>query len=146
MCISVKNWKSEYHHWVLHISLSTKFQLKLTILIFWTKFVKIAYFWSKTEKSKQGHWIMHIWINLGTKFQLRLTFYVFGPNFLKKGISGRKQKEVNIVIDFSYSNKPTYQFSPLKINFELRDQIFRRRGSPVENGKSEYQLNSTSSS
>ena len=27
-----------------------KFQLKVTILIFWTKFVQKLYFWSKTEK------------------------------------------------------------------------------------------------
>ena len=32
----VKNWESEYRHWIMHIqsSLGTKFLLKLTILIF----------------------------------------------------------------------------------------------------------------
>ena len=31
------NWKTEHHHWILHIEiiLGTKFQLKLTILSFW---------------------------------------------------------------------------------------------------------------
>ena len=34
--------KSEHHHWILdvRISLRTKFQLKLEILIFWTKFAQ----------------------------------------------------------------------------------------------------------
>ena len=44
--------KSEHHHWILHtwISLGAKFQLKLTILIFWTKFAQKEYIQSKTEK------------------------------------------------------------------------------------------------
>ena len=48
----VKNWKSEHHHWIPHIqiSLGTKFQLKLTILIFLTRFTQKGFFWSKTEK------------------------------------------------------------------------------------------------
>ena len=39
-------------HWILHIriSLGTKFQLKLTNLIFWTKFAQKGCFRSKTEK------------------------------------------------------------------------------------------------
>ena len=43
-----KNKKSEHHHWVLQfqISLSTKFQRKLSILIFCTKFSQKEYFWS----------------------------------------------------------------------------------------------------
>ena len=42
----VKNGKSEYHHSILHfrISLGTKCQLKLIILIFWTKFAEKGYF------------------------------------------------------------------------------------------------------
>ena len=39
----VKNSKkSQYHHWIVDIQISpgTKFQLKLVILIFWTKFAK----------------------------------------------------------------------------------------------------------
>ena len=40
--LNVKNGKSEHHHCILHIgiSLGTKFQLKLTNLIFWTKFAQ----------------------------------------------------------------------------------------------------------
>ena len=38
----VGNRKSQHHHWILHIRivLGTKFQLRLTILNFWTKFAK----------------------------------------------------------------------------------------------------------
>ena len=48
----VKNRKSEYHCWILHIwiSQSTKSKLKLTILIFWIKFTHKFYFRSKTEE------------------------------------------------------------------------------------------------
>ena len=40
--ISSQNGKSEHHHRILHIriSLRTKSQVKLTILIFWTKFAQ----------------------------------------------------------------------------------------------------------
>ena len=49
---SQKQKKNERHHGILHvqITLSTKFQLKLTILIFWTKFVQKRYSRLKTEK------------------------------------------------------------------------------------------------
>ena len=41
----VKKWKSEHHYWILCIWISqgTKLQLKLTILILWTKFTQIWY-------------------------------------------------------------------------------------------------------
>ena len=43
---------SECHRGILDFRniLDTKFQLKLTILIFWTKFAKKGYFQSKAEK------------------------------------------------------------------------------------------------
>ena len=46
-------FKSEHNHWILHnqISLGTKFQLKLTILILQTKFTQWGYFRRKAEKS-----------------------------------------------------------------------------------------------
>ena len=48
-----KKGKSEHQHWILdiRISLGTKFQLNLTILIFLTKFAKKGYFRSETETS-----------------------------------------------------------------------------------------------
>ena len=52
--ISVSNRQTEHHYWILPIRISpgNKFQNKLTILIFWTKFAQKGYFRSKTEKSK----------------------------------------------------------------------------------------------
>ena len=52
----VENRKSENPDGVLHIwvSLGTKFQLKLIILSFWTKYTKKRYFQSKTEQAIQG--------------------------------------------------------------------------------------------
>ena len=49
----VKNRKNEHHHGILHIwiSLGTKFQLKLIILSFWTKFTQKRYFQLKTTSS-----------------------------------------------------------------------------------------------
>ena len=56
MVFPVENRKSEYHHGILHIwiSLGTKFQLKLIILSFWTKFTQKRYFQLKTEQAVQG--------------------------------------------------------------------------------------------
>ena len=47
-----KNRKSEHHHWIpgIQISLGTKFQPKLTILIFLTRFTQKEFLRSKTEK------------------------------------------------------------------------------------------------
>ena len=51
--VLIENTKNEHHYWILdiRISLSTNFQLKLTIGIFRTKFAKKgSYFQSKTDK------------------------------------------------------------------------------------------------
>ena len=52
----VENKKSEHHHGILHIriSLGTKFQLKLIISSFWTKFTQKRYFQLKAEQAVQG--------------------------------------------------------------------------------------------
>ena len=61
-----QNYRKSTSHWILHvwINLGTKFQLKLTILIFWTKFFQKGYFWSKKKKSGHHHWFPHFWISL----------------------------------------------------------------------------------
>ena len=50
--ISVRKQKTEQHHWIQHIriSLSTKFQLQLIILIFWNKLSQTEYSRPKTKK------------------------------------------------------------------------------------------------
>ena len=97
----IKNWRSGHHHWILYspISLRTQLQLKMTILVFWTKFALKGYFWSKTEKSHHHHWIVYIQIStntkfgLGTKFQCKLTILTFWTNLPKKANSFWKQKK-----------------------------------------------------
>ena len=83
----VKNWKSQHHHWILDISISlnTKFQLKLTILIFWTKFAQKGYFWFK-QKEWAHHRSLHIWIRLSTKFELKLKNSIFLDKIFPKRI------------------------------------------------------------
>ena len=48
----VENRESEHRHWILpiQISLVSKLQLKLTIMILWTKFAQKGYFLLETEK------------------------------------------------------------------------------------------------
>ena len=65
--------KIEHHHWLLliQINLVTKFQFKLKILIFWTKFAQREYFQSKTKKSEfciAHPSVVHIRISQGTNF------------------------------------------------------------------------------
>ena len=54
--LPVGHRKSEHHHGILRFWMSqgTKFQLKLIILSFWTKFTPKRYFRSKTERVVQG--------------------------------------------------------------------------------------------
>ena len=56
MVFPVKNRKCEHRDGALHISISigTKFQLKLIILSFWTKFTQKRYFQLKIEQAVQG--------------------------------------------------------------------------------------------
>ena len=48
----VEKWKSEHHYWIpcIWISQGTKFQLKLTVLIFWTKFTRKEFLMKLGEK------------------------------------------------------------------------------------------------
>ena len=94
--------KNENHQWVLHIriSLDTKFQLKLTILIFWTKFTQKKLFLAQNRKSKHHPWILHTRIDLATKFQLKN----FGTKLAQNGFSGQKWKEWTSPLDSTYSN------------------------------------------
>ena len=102
---SSQKQKSEQHHWILHIRiwLATKFQLKVTILIFWTKFAKKGYFWSKTRKANSifFHWIFFIGIRLATKISLKLTILIFWTKFsTQKGISDGKWEKMNTAFEF----------------------------------------------
>ena len=72
-----------------------KFQLKLTILIFWTQFAPKWDFYSQTTITKTNenhHRIPQICIRLCTEFQLELTILgFFGLHLPKRGIFSFKQ-------------------------------------------------------
>ena len=84
----VKNRKSEHHHWIPHIqiSLGTKFQLKLTILIFWPDLPKKGFSGLKQKKWTPHilYIILHIQISLVRNFSSNWQFWFFGPNLPKK--------------------------------------------------------------
>ena len=107
--ISSLNRNNKHGHWILHIRirLATKFQLKLVILIFWTKFRQKGYFSSKTRKSEQHHWILHIGIRLATKFHLRLTCLIFSTKICPKSVFPvkNKKKKWTASLNSAYSNK-----------------------------------------
>ena len=90
----ISKTESEYHHWILYIwiNLGAKFQLKLTILSFWTKFDQKGVS-SKKPKNEHPHWILHVQIGQGTKFQLKLTIFNFWTKFAQKAVFGLKQRK-----------------------------------------------------
>ena len=82
------------------VSVGTKFYLKLTILIFWTKFIKKDYFQLKTGKSKQLLNSAHLHC-LGTKLQLKLTISIFSDQICPNSILPVKSsKKVNSTVEF----------------------------------------------
>ena len=102
-----KRWTSLLNPWMLHIriSLSTNFQLKLTIAIFWTKFAKKgSYFQSKTDKIDTTIEFCIFELVFVSNFTLNKQFWIFGPNLPKKDIYGQKQKMSTSLLNFAYPN------------------------------------------
>ena len=89
--------KSEHHHWIpcIGIRLGSEFQVKLTILIFRTKFGLKRYFRSKREKvnTTMEFWILELF--LVPNFSLSWKFWFFGPNLLWS-----KTEKTNITTEF----------------------------------------------
>ena len=102
--LPVQKRKGEQHHWILHtqISLDNKFLQKLTILIFWTKFVQKEYFQPKRKRVNStnefcifciysiSEWKQKKWaspLNSSYSNSSSLT------NFISKGIPGQNQKK-----------------------------------------------------
>ena len=77
---------------LIRISLVTKFQLKLTILIFWTKSAQKGGFRLKTEKVNTTIEFCIIELVQVPNFNFD-KFGFFGPNFPKTGVSGLKHKK-----------------------------------------------------
>ena len=85
---------------IIRISLGTKFQLKLTIFVFWTKFVPKKVFLIENRQSEHHHWLLHIQTSIGTKVQLKVTILIFWAKFTQKGCFWSKTEKVNITIEF----------------------------------------------
>ena len=69
-----------------NMTVTTKFQLKQTILIFWTKFAPKRAFSILNRKSEHYHWIVYIRISLDTKFQLTQTI-LFTPGYFHNTVT-----------------------------------------------------------
>ena len=112
---------------------SAKFQLKLTILIFLTKFAQKG-FSSQKLKKRTSSLILHIQTDLGSKFPLKLTILMFfccffWPDLPKKGFSGLKQKmnTTYFLHNFAYSNWSSAKFQ-LKLTFLIFWTKFAKKG------------------
>ena len=96
----VYNRKSEHHNWILQIriSLGTKFQLKLKILIFWISFTQKRKF--RLETKKVNIIIEFCISNLVyvPNFSLNWQFWFSGPSLTKKGICGWKLKKLHLSV------------------------------------------------
>ena len=101
-----KRKKSEHHHWILHVQISvgTKFQLKVTILMFWTKFGQKGYFYSKTKKMNITIEFCMFELLLVPNFSLKWHFWFVGPNLPKKCISTQNSKNWTSPLDYGCSN------------------------------------------
>ena len=134
---SVWNRKREDHHWILHtrLSLDTKFQLKQTVLIFWTKFSQKGYFLSKTEKIEYHHWVLHIRISLGTKFQLKQIVVNIGTKFSQKGYFLSKPEKVNTTTEFCIFELVWVPNFTWNKQFWILGPNLPKRIFPAENGK-----------
>ena len=136
-----KPQKNEHHYWILYIwiSLSTNFQLKLTIGIFWTKFAKKgSYFQSKTDKIDTSIEFCLFELVLLPNFTFNKKFWIFGLDLPKKGFSGLKKKKwtphifyiiLHIQISLVRSFSLNWQF--LFFGSNLHKKVF-----PVTNWKS----------
>ena len=93
----IKNEKSEHQNWIAHvrISVGTKFQLKLIILIFLDQICPKRVLLIKNRKSEHHHWILRILISVHTKFQIKLINLIFLDQICPKRLFplGNKKSE-----------------------------------------------------
>ena len=134
----LENRKNEHHHWIMHIeiSLSTIFQLKLIILIFWTKLNPKGYFWLKIEKMNTTIKFCIFELVEVPDFSSNWQFWIFGPNLPKKGISHWKWKHHHLILHIRISLGTKFQFNLIIFNF--RTKFAQKRYSRSKTEKSEH--------
>ena len=119
----VKNRKSEHHHWIplIQISLGTKFQLKLTILIFWPDLPKKGFSGLKQKKWTPHifYIILHIQISLVRNFSSNWQFWFFGPNLPKKvfPVKNRKSEHHHGILHIWISLGTKFQLKLIILSF-----------------------------
>ena len=119
------------------ISIGTKFQLKVTILMFWTKCAKKECSQWATKKREYLHWFLHSRISVPTKFWLQLVILTFWSIFSPKGYFILKTKKMNITLNSACSNYSSYQILTSTDKFDFFDQICTKRRFAPGNKKRE---------
>ena len=82
------------------VSVGTKFHLKQTVLIVWSKFTPKRVFPVQSNINEHYHQTRHIQITLGTNFHLKHTIFIFCTEFSQKGYFWSKTEKANITIEF----------------------------------------------
>ena len=122
----VKNRKSEHHHWIpfVQISLSTKFQLKLTtwqLLFFWPDLPKKGFSGLKQKKWTPHifYIILHIQISLVRNFSSNWQFWFFGSNLPKKvfPVNNRKSEYHHRILGIWISLGTKFQLKLIILSF-----------------------------
>ena len=101
-----KNENNENHHWILHIRIGLGSIFQFSNFDFWSKFLKIRYFQSKTEKINITTELLILELAWVPHFSLNWRFWFFGPNLFKKGISGQKRKNRKSNTEFCIQQFP----------------------------------------
>ena len=113
-----KQKRSKHNHWLLQtwINLSTRFQLKRTILNVGDQICLKKVFPVTNKrvfpvidwKSEHHHWILHNRINLATKFHQKMTVFMFWTKFTQKGYFRLKMVKMVITIEFWIFEQPSF--------------------------------------
>ena len=113
--LQFKHSKNEQHHWLLHIriSLGITFQLKLKILIFWTKFSQKGCFRFKTGKVNTTieFWILYIRIFV-PNFSLNYSFNFVHQIYSKRifPIKSKKSEHHEWILHIRIRVRTKFQF------------------------------------
>ena len=122
---------------IFGISQSTTIQLKLKILIFWTKFTQKSHFWSKRAKLKITIEFCIFELICVPNIDLHWKFWFPGPNLPKKGIfdqSGKSEHHHCIPhIQITRSTKFHFKQTILNVGTKFAKNLnFRSKTKKIE--------------
>lgn len=130
-------------------NLSSKFYLKYTVLIFWTKFAQKGNFWSKAEKMNNTIKFTIFKLLQMSNFILNRKFLFVWPNLSKKGKINRIKEQKNKRLRIKRRNRHCHQIHHNRITIDAQisfqtdnsrflDQICLKRLFPVQNTPNEH--------